>query len=114
MADIDRRAFLASAPGRLWAQAQTWRGAWRKALAGPEVLPGQRVAVIDIERCTAWGGGLCQACYLSCPQRDTAIRCEEGKPVIVASGCDGCGACLAACRNVNDRGAILLSQVVGT
>ena len=107
---MDRRAFLASAPKRLFRGVQ--------ALMAPVVTPAvlapvdvtdvshQRVAVMDVSRCLAWGEGRCQLCYLRCPLRDRAMVLEAGRPVIVTSACDGCGVCVDACRTVNDLGAI--------
>jgi Pyruvate/2-oxoacid:ferredoxin oxidoreductase delta subunit len=108
MDPIDRRTFLSAVSGQLWTQAQTLWGTWRAGATTSGTAAGQRVAIIDLARCVAWDGGMCQACYLQCPLRERAMRCDEGKPVVVASGCDGCGVCVAACRNVNDLGAIRL------
>lgn len=71
-----------------------------------------RVAVIDASRCLAWGGTECQACYLSCPRREDAFLFYDGRPAIIAGGCDGCGACVEACRSVNDLGAMQLAEVL--
>ena len=113
---MDRRAFLASAPTRLFRGVQ--------ALLTPVVVPtaltpanaAQRVAILDVSRCLAWGEGLpaapaaqagsCQLCYLRCPLRDRAMVLEAGRPVIVTSACDGCGVCVDVCRTVNDLGAM--------
>ena len=103
---MDRRAFLASAPQQLFRGVQ--------ALMTPVVTPTaltpvdatQRMAVLDVSRCLAWGEGRCQLCYLRCPSRDRAMVLEAGRPVIVTSACDGCGVCVDACRTVNDLGAI--------
>ena len=107
---MDRRAFLAAAPKQLFRGVQ--------ALMTPVVAPAalasveatQRVAILDVSRCLAWGEGHCQLCYLRCPLRDRALVLEGGKPVIVTSACDGCGVCVDVCRTVNDLGAI--QQVV--
>lgn len=57
---------------------------------------------LDVSRCLAWGGMMCQACFLACHLRDQAIVMEDQKPVIRANACDGCALCVAACRMVND------------
>lgn len=65
------------------------------------------VAMVDAERCLAWGGTACQACVLACPLRDRAISLVDLKPVIYSSACDGCALCQTACRDVNQpEGAI--------
>lgn len=94
---VDRREFLQSAPKRFLA-------GWRCLLQGSS----ERLAVIDIARCTAWGVGTCQSCYLQCPLRDEAMILCEGKPLVVASACDGCGLCVEACRTANDLEAVWL------
>lgn len=94
---VDRREFLRSAPKML---LEGWRSLRR--------LGSERLAVIDIARCAAWGVGTCQSCYLQCPLRDEAMVLCEGKPIVVASACDGCGVCVEACRTVNDLGAVWL------
>jgi MinD superfamily P-loop ATPase len=59
-----------------------------------------KVARIDVSRCHAWVGTSCQLCYLACPLRETAIRMEDQKPIIIAAGCDGCNMCDVACREI--------------
>ncbi|MBI1992045.1 MAG: hypothetical protein HYS71_02230 [Candidatus Omnitrophica bacterium] len=73
-----------------------------------EPRTGRRVAAIDGLRCLSGEAGECQLCYLRCPLRDGAMVLDGGRPTIVASACDGCGVCVAACRTVNDLGAIQL------
>ena len=68
----------------------------------------QRIAVIDLASCLAWGGSACQTCYLQCPLRDEAIALDDGRPLVMASACNGCGVCVEACGTVNDLGAIRL------
>ena len=103
--EVDRRTFLFSSPRRLLKDLRT---VW-----GDVTTPtgNQRIAVLDISRCLAWGDGDCQLCYLRCPLRDHAIVLNSGRPVIAASACDGCGVCVDVCRSVNDLGAIQLVEV---
>lgn len=100
---MDRRAFLKSAP--------SWFLDGAKRMLARDSGSRRRLAVMDIARCLAWGEGSCQACYLRCPLRDEAILLEGGRPVIVASSCDGCGICEQACRTVNDLGAIRMAEI---
>lgn len=108
---IDRRGFLAQIPRRVLAGARevmsqvSWR---RDASPEPEAARGGRLAMIDVSRCMAWAGGTCQVCYLRCPRRDEAMLVDDGRPLIVAAGCDGCGVCVETCQAVNDLGAIRL------
>ena len=111
--DLDRRAFLTSAPCRLLNGVKAlvsdvtefaWPVSDRQA---PATL--RRVALLDVSRCLAWAAVDCQLCYLKCPKRDEAIALEGGRPVVVASACDGCGICVDVCRSINDLGAIQLS-----
>ncbi len=71
----------------------------------------QRIAVIDLARCLAWGGSACQTCYLRCPLRDEAIVLDDNRPLVMVSACDGCGVCVDACRAVNDLGAMQLVHI---
>ena len=68
----------------------------------PDGWRGVRLAeaVIDAERCIAWGGVECGVCARACPVGEGAIRLDaRGRPVIGA-GCTGCGICVAACVTV--------------
>lgn len=112
---ITRRTFLKSAPRRLLSgvaalmddvAAVTW-----PAAGGPECPARRQVAVVDASRCLAWSGTDCRMCYLTCPKRDEAIALDEGRPLIMASVCDGCGVCVEACGSVNDLDAIQLVDV---
>ena len=105
---MDRRAFLASAPKRLFRGVQALM---TPVIAPPALTPvdaTKRVAILDVSRCLAWGEGTCQFCYLHCPLRDRAMVLDGDKPVVVTSACDGCGVCVDVCRTVNDLGAILV------
>ncbi|GAW94045.1 4Fe-4S dicluster domain-containing protein [Calderihabitans maritimus] len=56
------------------------------------------VAVIKRDRCLAWQGGMCRACYDRCPDRGRAMVLESfRRPVIRESDCSGCGNCAHAC-----------------
>ena len=110
--DIDRRAFLTSAPRHLLSgvralmhdvSAFTW-----PASGGQERGARRQVALLDISRCLTWSGTDCQMCYLACPKRDQAMMLQGGRPIIVISVCDGCGVCIDACRAVNDLDTIQL------
>jgi len=129
--DMDRRTFLTSAPRHLLeglrALMADLRGLSPTACAVPgdstigaagrSVLDGQartlprRVAILDVARCLAWGGGSCQVCYLRCPLRDHAMVLEDGKPTVVASVCDGCSVCVEVCHTVNDLEAIEIASI---
>lgn len=112
--DLKRRAFVGRLPGYLLDNVRNalTKVAEFKRIVKPEenqadlTLP--RVARINVARCLAWGNSLCQACYLACPLRDSAIEIRDQKPIINISKCDGCGFCMTACGTVNDQVAIEL------
>lgn len=112
---MDRQEFLKGMPAYL---AGLLRQALGREPAGPESggtdrparVEGDRVAVLDPERCLAWVGLDCQLCYVRCPLREKAIVMREGRPVIVPESCDGCGLCEEACRAVNQPPAVAFSK----
>ena len=114
--DITRRTFLTSAPQRLLdglrALMIDLRGLSSAVSGGRARALPRRVAMLDVSRCLAWGGGSCQVCALRCPLRDRAMVLEDGKPPVVASLCDGCGVCVEACGAVNDLGAMQLVEAL--
>lgn len=111
-AAIGRRAFLKRIPRQVFAGVRNlMRDGAPGGIAGfSRVASTSRraLALMDIPRCLAWGGSPCQTCYLRCPLRDEAMVLDDGRPLIMASACDGCGVCIEACRTVNDAGAIRL------
>jgi Pyruvate/2-oxoacid:ferredoxin oxidoreductase delta subunit len=79
---------------------------------GETVSPQNFVAQVEVLRCHAWGGLICQQCYLACPKRDRAIEMRDQKPIIITSICDGCAMCVSACETVNDLPAVqMVSRV---
>ncbi len=64
------------------------------------------IARINESQCLAWGGQDCQLCFIKCPLRGDAMYQEDGKPVINAEKCVGCGVCEYACHTVNNTCAI--------
>ncbi len=64
------------------------------------------VATINTSQCMAWGGQDCQLCLIKCPLRGDAIYQEDGKPLINAEKCVGCGVCEHACNTINSPCAI--------
>jgi len=108
---VNRREFLELAPRHLLGGIravldQAMAPVVRRVADHPSTA--QQIAVIDLANCLAWGGSACQTCYLQCPLRDEAIALDDGRPIIMASACNGCGVCVEACRTVNDLGAIQL------
>lgn len=112
--NFERRTFMKSLPVHLLDNA---RNALAKVvelrrIVRPEEIQTDltlpRMARINVARCLAWGNSLCQACYLACPLRDSAIEIRDQKPIINISKCDGCGFCMTACGTVNDQVAIEL------
>lgn len=109
---VDRRTFLTQMPRQLVASLKGLMSevSPRDLLGFSADPPTHRrdVAMIDVSQCLAWDASPCQACYLRCPLRDEAIILDDGRPVVMASACTGCGDCVEACRLVNDLGAIRL------
>ena len=64
------------------------------------------VAMINQSRCMAWGGQDCQLCFIKCPLQGDAIYQDDGKPVINAEKCVGCGICEYMCNTINNTCAI--------
>ena len=112
---IDRRTFLRWMPRQVFAGVKSLMSdeASSEIAEFPSKIStrSRAIAVIDIPQCLAWGASPCQACYLRCPLRDEAIVLDDGRPLIMASVCDGCGVCVEACRTVNDVGAIHIVNV---
>lgn len=115
---VNRREFLGLAPRHLLGGIRTvlhqaMAPVVRRVADHPSTT--QQIAVIDLADCLAWGGSACQTCYLQCPLRNEAMTLDDGRPLVMASACTGCGVCVEACRTVNDLGAIrLASEPVST
>ena len=103
MIDTGRRTFFKELPRFLIRQV--------REVASGAFLNERRVARIDVTKCFAWLASDCQHCYLACPLKERAIVMRDLKPVIYDSAWDGCGMCEAACRTVNDLGAIMMKEV---
>lgn len=81
--------------------------AWKESTdVGEEKIKLRGIPRLDITRCLAWTGLLCQLCYVACPLRDRVLEMIDGKPLIHESKCDGCGQCLEACLTVNHTPAL--------
>jgi Pyruvate/2-oxoacid:ferredoxin oxidoreductase delta subunit len=113
--DSDRRHFLKSLPHQVVKGVRAVAGGGFlpslteiESNTDPEQAQEPSVARIDVAKCHAWAGLSCQLCYLACPKRDQAIEMRDQKPVIIASGCDGCAMCDVACRTVNDISAVAM------
>ncbi len=56
------------------------------------------LAVIDKDRCLAYNGVICRACYERCPiYREAIVLKDELYPVVMADKCVGCGICENVC-----------------
>ncbi len=105
---MDRRKFLGSLPRHLLKKigAVTRDGIFAFSPDEKEMPPQDLVAQVEVSRCHAWSGLICQQCYLACPKRDRAIEMRDQKPIIITSVCDGCAMCVSACQTVNDLTAV--------
>lgn len=69
-------------------------------LSGDRIIEPNKAYLIDPEACTG-----CEACVDICPE--SAIKMNEGKPVINQIVCSGCGACIPECpENALDQQAL--------
>lgn len=106
---VNRREFIRNLPRHLLRKlgAVAREGIFAFSSNAEETALAQDlVARVEVSRCHAWSGLICQQCYLACPKRDQAIEMQDQKPVIIASVCDGCAMCVSACETVNDLSAI--------
>ena len=55
------------------------------------------LARLETSRCVVPKGQDCDFCVSYCPLPDLAIRMSEEGPMIIASGCTGCGLCAVMC-----------------
>ena len=55
------------------------------------------VAVIDKDRCTAYAGAICRACFKACPISGAIVFDGLMQPVVREDVCVGCGLCDHAC-----------------
>ncbi len=104
---INRREFFRTFPRQLFKSLQAVREVELSA-----VEKQNQKARLDVTRCLAWGGMMCQACYLACHLRDRAMEMKDLKPVIHAEACDGCTMCVEACRTVNNPPALVMKDEV--
>ena len=110
MANLTRRGFLGLLAGPLGGGVAIERWILPSRLQREDARTvgdeaGRSVA-LHAERCLAWGGTDCLACYIACPRRGTALVFESQRPRLDAAACDACGACVVACGTVNDRRAL--------
>ncbi|SEN24550.1 ferredoxin-type protein NapG [Mesobacillus persicus] len=54
------------------------------------------------DNCLAFKDVMCDYCIRACPQTQ-AIYLDNGKPVVIAENCNGCGLCVSRCISV-DKG----------
>ena len=57
-------------------------------------------AILDKNKCQAYGHTFCQQCVIDCPIPG-AITQVDDKPVINKKDCTGCGVCMRSCSTVN-------------
>lgn len=74
------------------------------ALIVPEhAWQGTRLGAIEFlaERCVTFDGQECGVCVRACPVGERALSLDaEGRPVLKAEGCVGCGVCVRDCITV--------------
>jgi MauM/NapG family ferredoxin protein len=61
---------------------------------------GHKLHVLELvpERCVTFSGVACGACADACPVGPAALAMDaDGRPVVKAEGCTGCGVCVRAC-----------------
>ncbi len=64
------------------------------------------LAVIDKHACKTWNEelALCRTCYNVCPFKETAIKLDQLRPVVIEEYCTGCGLCTHGCPVVTKDG----------
>jgi ferredoxin len=72
------------------------RGRFKAAGQAREVLPPGVDILLDRDRCTAWGKGICTACEPVCPER-AVFFVGMMNPRILADRCTLCGDCVIVC-----------------
>ena len=64
---------------------------------------GQRLGRVEFhpDRCITFEGKPCGVCVTACPVGETALSLDDdGRPVLKAEGCVGCGACVRECITI--------------
>jgi MauM/NapG family ferredoxin protein len=70
------------------------------------------LAVLDEDRCLAYAGVICRACFQQCPiYREAITMREEMYPVVHPEACTGCGVCEHVC--IADPAAITVRSAAG-
>jgi len=57
-------------------------------------------AILDKNKCQAYGDTFCQQCVIDCPIPGAIIQ-KDDRPVIDKKTCTGCGVCVLSCSTVN-------------
>lgn len=57
-------------------------------------------AILDKNKCQAYGDVFCQQCVIDCPIPGAIIQ-KDDKPIIQKNTCTGCGVCVLSCSTVN-------------
>ncbi|GJL79188.1 MAG: hypothetical protein NPINA01_21770 [Nitrospinaceae bacterium] len=57
-------------------------------------------AILDKNKCQAYGDTFCQQCVIDCPIPGAIIQ-KDDKPIIQKKTCTGCGVCVLSCSTVN-------------
>ncbi len=56
------------------------------------------LAVVDKRVCVTWrDDAMCRTCYNVCPFKETAIKLDDLRPVVMEKYCTGCGICVHGC-----------------
>ncbi len=58
-------------------------------------------AILDKEKCMAYGDTYCQQCVIDCPIPGAIVQDQEQRPSIIRSACTGCSVCVRSCSTVN-------------
>ncbi|MCP5107195.1 MAG: 4Fe-4S dicluster domain-containing protein [bacterium] len=62
-------------------------------------VPPYRIGTAHVipVKCYAFNGQVCDYCFDCCPEKGKAITMENGKPLVTADKCTGCGVCEYFC-----------------
>jgi ferredoxin-type protein NapG len=69
-------------------------------------------AMLDKNKCQAYGDTFCQQCIIDCPIPDAITQNQDQQPVFHKKICTGCGVCVRSCSTVNIPVAIKVKPLM--
>ncbi|MCC7429746.1 4Fe-4S binding protein [bacterium] len=78
-----------------------------EALILAETFPQIGLAEIQKDVCLAYNESFCWVCYDACPLKQSAIKLQNNKPIIIEENCTGCGICEEFCVLEKEKGVVI-------